>query len=232
MNIYHNPIWLENGKPSNQLPVNYENLSLLNKQLDEELNRINPKFLQVDNSSAVQPLNTMNNLNMSSMNQIANPNPINMHNTVQSFPNLANFENNTAFNQSPLNLVNTPPQENPACVRREGMLKIRDIDQRDKDVVVTFAILTKDRLSYFVNAKDETSIQGSIELAKIKESIKIINGFNSCFTIKTIDTISDCSICAESEDSAREWINAITQNSVNCNTMSTLNNLNKRGLLK
>jgi hypothetical protein len=32
------------------------------------------------------------------------------------------------------------------------MLKIRDVDQKDKDVVVTYAVLTKDRLSYFVNA--------------------------------------------------------------------------------
>lgn len=110
------------------------------------------------------------------------------------------------------------------------MLKIRDADQKDKDVVVTFAVLTKDRLSYFVNSKDESSIQGSIDLGKIKESLKLINGFPTCFTIKTIDGVSDCSVCAESEDSAREWINAITQNSVNCNTMSNLNSLNKRGL--
>lgn len=45
--------------------------------------------------------------------------------------------------------------------------------------------------------------------------------------MKTVDGVSDCSICAESEDSAREWINAITQNAVNCNSMSVLNNLNK-----
>ena len=32
------------------------------------------------------------------------------------------------------------------------MLKIRDVDQKDKDVVVTYSVLTKDRLSYFVNA--------------------------------------------------------------------------------
>ena len=120
----------------------------------------------------------------------------------------------------------------PLCIRREGMLKIRDSDQKDKDVVVTYAVLTKERLSYFVNAKDESSIQGSIELDKIKESLKLINGFSSCFTVKTLDNISDCSICAESEDSAREWINAITQNAVNCNTLSALNSLNKRGLLK
>ena len=31
------------------------------------------------------------------------------------------------------------------------MLKIRDLDQKDKDVVVTYAVLTKNRLSYFVN---------------------------------------------------------------------------------
>ncbi len=32
------------------------------------------------------------------------------------------------------------------------MLKIRDVDQKDRDVVVTYAVLTKERLSYFVNA--------------------------------------------------------------------------------
>jgi hypothetical protein len=69
-------------------------------------------------------------------------------------------------------------------------------------------------------------------LAKIKESLKLINGFPTCFTIKTVDGVSDCSICAESEDSSREWINAITQNAVNCNTMSALKTLSKRGLLK
>ena len=102
------------------------------------------------------------------------------------------------------------------CIHKEGMLKIRDKDQNDKDVSVTFAILTKDRLSYFINPKDETSIQGSIELSKIKGNIKFINGFPTCFTIKTIDDVSDCTICAESEDKSQEWINAITQNSVNC----------------
>ena len=102
------------------------------------------------------------------------------------------------------------------CIRKEGMLKVRDGDQNEKDVSVTFAILTKDRLSYFINPKDETSIQGSIELSKIKGNIKLINGFPTCFTIKTIDDVSDCTICAESEDKSQEWINAITQNSVNC----------------
>jgi len=32
------------------------------------------------------------------------------------------------------------------------MLKIRDVDQKEKDVIVTYAVLTKDRLSYFANA--------------------------------------------------------------------------------
>lgn len=145
------------------------------------------------------------------------------------------------MNSVELNKVKDPPldfigankkQRDPICIRREGMLKIRDVDQKDRDVVVTYSVLTKERLSYFVNAKDETSIQGSIELGKIKESLKLINGFPTCFTVKTIDGISDCSVCAESEDSAREWINAITQNAVNCNTMSALNNLNRHGMLK
>jgi hypothetical protein len=204
--------------------MNIEKLNLLNKQLDEELNRMKPvyqpKFLQMDNQTPVN--NVMSNMpSMPSMSTQPNI-------AVTPFPMLNGMDKNTVFKNDPLHMLNEQ-QSNPSCVRREGMLKIRDIDQRDKDVVVTYAILTKDRLSYFVNAKDETSIQGSIELAKIKESIKIINGFNSCFTVKTMDGVSDCSICAESEDSAREWINAITQNSVNCNTVA---GLDKRGLLK
>ncbi len=114
--------------------------------------------------------------------------------------------------------------ENTACVKKEGLLKVRDYDVKDKDVAVTYAYLNKERLSYFINPKDETSIQGSIELNKITESLKLINGFNSCFTIKTKDGVSDCSICAENEDSAREWINSITQNSVNCNSQLKINN--------
>ncbi len=148
----------------------------------------------------------------------------------QQFPPINGLEKEPRFKE---NLPDFTKQNNmPTCIRREGMLKIRDVDQKDKEVVVTYAVLTKDRLSYFVNSKDESSIQGSIELAKIKESIKLINGFATCFTVKTIDGVSDCSICAESEDSAREWINAITQNMVNCNTVNSVNNLNKRGLLK
>jgi hypothetical protein len=221
--MYNNQAWGENEGNK----MNIEKLNLLNKQLDEELNRIKPvyqpKFLQIDNSN----IPNMHASNIATVQVTPTVSTI----TPNAFPKLNGLDNNTAFQADPLARLNET-QNNPACLRREGMLKIRDIDQRDKDVVVTYAILTKGRLSYFVNAKDETSIQGSIELAKIKESIKIINGFNSCFTVKTIDGISDCSICAESEDSAREWINSITQNTVNCNTLSNLNNLNKRSLLK
>ena len=94
------------------------------------------------------------------------------------------------------------------------------------------AVLKKDSLNYVVNAKDESSIQGSISLSKIKDCIKIMNGFPTCITIITVDSVSDSSICSESEDSSREWINAITPNAVNCNKMSALKNLNNRGLLK
>jgi len=38
------------------------------------------------------------------------------------------------------------------------MLKIRDVDQKDRDVVVTYAVLTKERLSYFVNAVNKNLI--------------------------------------------------------------------------
>lgn len=192
-----------------------------------------PKFTQ---STSYSTLNNENNSN--SNNSSRNTNNLqyndyynnNNKNNSNSFPKLASLEPN--FLETKLNFVDNEDTNTPICIRREGMLKIRDADQKDKNVVVTYAVLTKTRLSYFVNAKDESSIQGSIELDKIKESLKLINGFSSCFTVKTLDSVSDCSICAESEDSAREWINSITQNAVNCNTLSALNSLNKRGMLK
>jgi hypothetical protein len=194
-----------------------------------------PKFTQTNSASSLNlglesnnnNSNSNNNLNTLRYNDyyLTNQN----QNTRQEYPKLVGLE--PKFLETKINFLEKE-SNTPLCIRREGMLKIRDADQKDKDVVVTYAVLTKDRLSYFVNPKDESSIQGSIELDKIKESLKLINGFPSCFTVKTLDAVSDCSICAESEDSAREWINSITQNAVNCNTLSALNNLNKRGLLK
>ena len=67
---------------------------------------------------------------------------------------------------------------------------------------------------------DESSIQGSIELSKINESLKIINGFPTCFSIKTYDKNSDCSVCAENQDLTIGWINDISQNIINCETIS------------
>jgi len=197
---------------------------------------VNTNFLSSQNQNSLNN----NNLNISSSlsNTNTNTNSLryndyysNNQNNSQNinFPRIASLE--PKFLETKVDFIDKE-SNTPLCIRREGMLKIRDADQKDKDVVVTYAVLTKDRLSYFVNAKDESSIQGSIELDKIKESLKLINGFPSCFTVKTLDNVSDCSICAESEDSAREWINAITQNAVNCNTLSALNNLNRRGLLK
>jgi hypothetical protein len=195
-------------------PATIQRLNDLNKQLDEELSKLRPnlgyyqpnyyfpKFLQVPQQAK----------------QAEYP-----ESKINGF--------DSKVFAPPLEFTTGNTKESPLCIRREGMLKIRDVDQKDKDVVVTYAVLTKDRLSYFVNAKDESSIQGSIDLGKIKESIKLINGFPTCFTVKTIDGVSDCSICAESEDSTREWINAITQNAVNCNTISVLSNMKKRGLL-
>lgn len=202
---------------SNEQLLQLIKLQELSSQLDKEMVQNNTNL--PNNSNNVDSVRNINSLlHFREMEPKLN------------LPQISSIDNR--FKENLPNFLNNSQQSSPLCVRREGMLKIRDIDQKDKDVAVTYAILSKDRMSYFVNAKDETSIQGSIELAKISESIKLINGFATCFTIKTIDSVSDCSVCAESEDSAREWINAITQNAVNCNTMSTLNNLNKRGLLR
>lgn len=226
-----------------KLKPNSGNASALNMNFNTENNF--PKFTQLENQ--IQSNNLLSNFNtygsnypqgLYNSNAFLNNNNLNLKNLSQQrqgqannmFPRINGLEN--SLNKSSGLDFTSPNTNAPLCIRREGMLKIRDVDQKDKDVVVTYAVLTKDRLSYFVNAKDESSIQGSIDLGKIRESLKLINGFPTCFTIKTLDGVSDCSVCAESDDSAREWINAITQNAVNCNTMSALNNLNKRGLLK
>jgi hypothetical protein len=236
LNVFHNPIWmtgqgrddngmyrgapnqLSNGIPSSEQMKNLERLNQLNKQLDDELYKLKPVLSQ---NISIGGNSMMNQERFLQLNNNYEP----------SFPKLNGIDN-SRFRESNFDFIGNSNNSSPTCIRREGMLKIRDVDQKDKEVVVTYTVLTKDRLTYFVNAKDESSIQGSIELGKIKESLKLINGFPTCFTIKTVDGVSDCSICAESEDSSREWINAITQNAVNCNTMSALNNLNKRGLLK
>lgn len=259
VNVFHEPLWMSSSKSedSNVNTQSVMKLSELNAQLDMELekfkrglvqgnNQVNqnsnnvqnnrtgfPSFIQTKSESNIQNNILDNQLNNQSINQpVMQQNQISGNSNFKENNNLrgSDFPKIASLNkESNFNFISN--KNSPLCIRREGMLKIRDADQKDKDVVVTYAVLTKDRLSYFVNAKDESSIQGSIELDKIKESLKLINGFNSCFTIKTLDGISDCSVCAESEDSAREWINAITQNTVNCNTLSALNNLSKRGLL-
>lgn len=182
-----------------------------------------------DNSNEFQSNNQEKRLEQGQSMQKFNDYNRGMKAQYKEFPQIASIEEK--FQSSKLEFINKESAA-PLCIRREGLLKIRDADLKEKEVNVTYAVLTKERLSYFVNSKDESSIQGSIELDKIKESIKLINGFSSCFTVKTLEAVSDCSICAESEDSAREWINAITQNAVNCNTLSNISNLSKRGMLK
>lgn len=203
---------------------NYEN-NVLNKNYNDnkKVTNNNNRETNSDNNKNNQIDNKLNNLSYNDFY------PNNLKTYDNQFPDIQPLE--TKLLDSNIEFIGKETKDVPLCVRREGFLKVRDADQKEKDVVVTYAILTRDRLSYFVNSKDESSIQGSIELDKIKESIKLINGFNSCFTIKTLDEISDCSICAESEDSAREWINAISQNAVNCNTFSALSNLNKRNMI-
>lgn len=70
-------------------------------------------------------------------------------NSNSNFPRINGYD--SRFKEASLDFVGRN-QNSPSCIRREGMLKIRDVDQKDKDVVVTYAVLTKDRISYFVNA--------------------------------------------------------------------------------
>ena len=46
--------------------------------------------------------------------------------------------------------------------------------------------------------------------------LKVINNYPSCFYVETYNKIHDCVICLENEKRVKEWINAITQNIVNC----------------
>lgn len=103
------------------------------------------------------------------------------------------------------------------CLKKEGIVKVREFDQKSKEVPLTLAILSKDRLTYFIDPKDETSIQGSLELGSVVTPINLIQNFESCFELRTMYGVHDCSVCVENEKTAREWIAAITQNIVNCN---------------
>lgn len=107
-------------------------------------------------------------------------------------------------------------QESTPCIIKEGMLKIRDKDVLEREVPVSYVILNNERLTYYINPKDETTIQGSILLKQIKGDIQKLKNFPTCFYIQTIDDSSECTICAENVEKANEWIKAITQNSVNC----------------
>ncbi len=53
-------------------------------------------------------------------------------------------------------------------------MKVREFDQKSKEVPLTLALLSKDRLSYFLDPKDETSIQGSLELGTVVTPINLI----------------------------------------------------------
>ena len=48
----------------------------------------------------------------------------------------------------------------PVCTSKEGVMKVRETDQKARDVPITQAFLTNNRLSYFIDSKDESSIQG------------------------------------------------------------------------
>ena len=117
------------------------------------------------------------------------------------------------------------------CLYKEGILKIRDIDSKNEEIPISYAILSKNHLTYYKKKNELSSIEGSIELSKIEKTIKIINGYPKCFQLTTFDShLSSCSICAESESIAHEWVNAISQNIVNCNQIEKIKNINKRGL--
>ena len=54
-------------------------------------------------------------------------------------------------------------------------------------------------------------------LKNILTPIVVVDNFPSCFEIKTQDLIESYVICVENENTARNWILAITQNVINCN---------------
>ena len=120
---------------------------------------------------------------------------------------------------------------NNECLYKEGELKVRDIDSSSKDIPISYAILTAHHLTYYHKRNSLESIEGSIKLSKIEKTIKIINGYPKCFQLTTLDShLSSCSICAKNETEAHEWINAISQNIINCNQIERINNFNQMGM--
>eukprot|EP00801_Mesodinium_rubrum_P009553 Mrub_09589.p1 GENE.Mrub_09589~~Mrub_09589.p1 ORF type:complete len:209 (+),score=31.02 Mrub_09589:35-661(+) len=107
--------------------------------------------------------------------------------------------------------------EEDICVRKEGLLKIRDVDSKTADVNVVFAVLTKKRITYYMNPRDEKSIIGSVELKNLNGDINNVKGFNTCFYVKGSLAIYDLTICSESVGSKEDWVDAFTKNIVNCN---------------
>lgn len=165
-------------------------------------------------------------------NEPINSKPVNTHslekNSISNeYYNLT--KNDLNYLQLPnFTLINTTNNE---CLYKEGELKVRDLDSSSKDIPISFVILTAHHLTYYHERNSLESIEGSIELSKIEKTIKIINGYPKCFQLTTLDShLSSCSICAQNETSAHEWINAISQNIINCNQIERVNNFNKKGM--
>lgn len=81
-------------------------------------------------------------------------------------------------------------------------MKVREFDQKIKDIPVSHAFLTNNRLTYFIDPKDETSVMGSIELKHILTPIQNVDNFPSCFEVRTLNNDNNCVICVENEKSS------------------------------
>jgi hypothetical protein len=71
LNVFHNPIWMNQNKPEEQ-QINLEQLSQLNKQLDAQLYKLNPMMQQ---QQMQQQSNLFNNRlsQISSISEYSNP---------------------------------------------------------------------------------------------------------------------------------------------------------------
>ena len=65
-----------------------------------------------------------------------------------------------------------PSHPKTSCITKEGSMKVREFDQKTRDIPVTQAFLSENRLTYFIDPKDETSIMGSIELGSVLTPIE------------------------------------------------------------
>jgi len=139
LNVFHNPVWMSSSKSEDSFNQNdpaqmqsLQRLNELNKELDEELHKLKPNMM--NNINRTNNYNNNNNQNSNSNGEY--PKFMQMDNAYaerqpQNMNELTRINGfNSYSRREGLDFTN-PTASSPLCIRREGMLKIRDMDQKD-----------------------------------------------------------------------------------------------------